>query len=51
MRVKNLKRSKERDPIKGAKKAKKASDEGSSGIDLRNGPATQDEQVGSPVNN
>jgi len=45
IRVRNLKRSKERDPIEGGKKAKKASEEGSSGSDLRSGPATQDEQV------
>ena len=51
MRVRNLKRSKERDPIEGGKKARKASEEGSSGSDLRNGSATQDEQVGSLVNN
>ena len=52
MRVNNLKRSKERDPIEGGKKARKASpEEGSSGSDLRNGSATQDEQVGSLVNN
>ena len=44
-RVKNLKRNKERDPIEGGKKAKKASEEGSSGSDLKRGSATQDKQV------
>ena len=51
LRVKNLKRNKERDPIEGGKKAKKASEEGSSGSDLGRGSATQDEQVGSLANN
>ena len=44
-RVKNLKRNKERDPSEGGKKAKKASEEGSSASDLGSGPATQDKQV------
>ena len=44
-RVQNLKRNKERDPSEGGKKAKKASEEGSSASDLRSGSAPQDKQA------